>query len=87
MAIRFTTGSVKLAYELLGEGEPALVAIPGWVSHLILDQETGFIRDFYERLARHRLLVHYDKRGTGLSDRPSGRRPSPSTRALMTSRP
>jgi pimeloyl-ACP methyl ester carboxylesterase/DNA-binding CsgD family transcriptional regulator len=80
MTIHFTTGSVKLAYECLGEGEPPLVAIPGWVSHLQMDRDTPFVRDFYERLARHRRLVHYDKRGTGLSDRPS----APETFALET---
>lgn len=71
MTIRFTTGPIKLAYEILGAGEPPLVVIPGWVSHLQMDRDTPFVRDMYERLARHRRMIHYDKRGTGLSDRPS----------------
>lgn len=69
MAIRFTTGAATLAYESLGEGEPPLVAVPGWVSHLQLDRDTPFVREFYDGLARYRRVVHYDKRGTGLSER------------------
>src|SRR6185503_6716753 len=33
------------------------------------DHDTPFVREFYDGLARHRRMVHYDKRGTGLSER------------------
>ena len=72
MAQAFTPGPVHLAYDGLGSGEPALVVAPGWVSHLALDWATPEIRDYYERLAQRRRVVRYDKRGTGLSDRPAG---------------
>ena len=43
--------------------------IPGWISHLELEWEAPPMRDLYERLAADHLLIRYDKRGTGLSDR------------------
>jgi class 3 adenylate cyclase/pimeloyl-ACP methyl ester carboxylesterase len=53
----------------VGSGPPLLIA-PSWISHLELDWNLG--RDFWERLASHHLLVRYDKRGSGLSDRGVG---------------
>ncbi len=67
--IRFCTTSdgVRIAYATVGKGPP-LVAISGWVSHLQLGWNHPDTRAFYEGLANGRLLVRYDKRGTGLSD-------------------
>ena len=80
MAIHYTSGPVRLAYEVVGSGEPVLVVTPGWVSHLALDWEWPEIGDYYRCLAAQRTLVRWDKRGTGLSDRPEG----PDTYALET---
>ncbi len=65
--IRFCTTSdgVRIAYATVGSGLP-LVLVSGWVSHLQLDWSQA--ASFYEDLWRGRLLVRYDKRGTGLSD-------------------
>src|SRR5581483_10384756 len=68
---RYTGGEPRIAYQLTGTG-PALAVTPGWVSHLDLDAGTPEVRAFYERLAQGRLLVRYDKRGAGLSDRVVG---------------
>jgi len=67
--IRFCTTSdgVRIAYATVGEGPP-LVSVSGWVGHLGLDWNHADGRAFYEGLATGRLLVRYDKRGTGLSD-------------------
>ena len=64
-----TTDGVSIAYWTLGQGEP-LVHLP-WagVSHLQLDWEYPEYRLWYERLAERRMLVRYDSRGTGMSDR------------------
>ncbi len=70
MAVRYTTGPVRLAYELTGSGEPLLAVTPGWVSHLTVDWQWPEIRAYYQRLAAGRTLLRWDKRGTGLSDRP-----------------
>ncbi len=46
--------------------------IPGWVSHLALDwDEPRWVR-WCERMSSFARLVRFDKRGTGLSDRPPG---------------
>ncbi len=64
-----TSDGVQIAYSVMGEGYP-LVLVPGWVSHLELDMEPDSPnREFFERLAERYMLVRYDKRGTGLSDR------------------
>ncbi|KKK69396.1 hypothetical protein LCGC14_2934440, partial [marine sediment metagenome] len=67
--IRFCTTSdgVRIAYATAGKGPP-LVLSPGWVSHLKFAWTQPGTRAYLEGLARGRLLVRYDKRGTGLSD-------------------
>ena len=68
--IQFATApdGVKLAVATMGAGSP-LVIVSGWISHLELDWTWPQPHDLFERLARNNLLVRYDKRGTGLSDR------------------
>lgn len=70
--VRFVPGDVRIAYDVMGAGQPTLVVIPGWVSHLTFDWDTPEIHAYYERLAARRQVVRYDKRGTGLSDRTIG---------------
>lgn len=67
--IRFCTTSdgVRIAYATVGQGHP-LVYVNGWVSHLQWAWSEPKPRAFYEGLAKGRLLVRYDRRGTGLSD-------------------
>jgi class 3 adenylate cyclase len=70
--IRFTrSGSVDLAYQVLGEGPLDIVVIIGWVSHLEVLSELPEAVQFLDRLAAMGRVVLFDKRGTGLSDRPS----------------
>jgi pimeloyl-ACP methyl ester carboxylesterase len=68
--IRYAVRSdgVRLAYTVLGSGSP-LVWIPGWINHLEVLWARDTYRRFFERLARHRTVVLYDKHGIGLSDR------------------
>jgi class 3 adenylate cyclase/pimeloyl-ACP methyl ester carboxylesterase len=64
-----TSDGVQIAFSVMGEGYP-LVLVPGWVSHLELDMEPDSPnRQSFEDLARDFMVVKYDKRGTGLSDR------------------
>jgi class 3 adenylate cyclase/pimeloyl-ACP methyl ester carboxylesterase len=67
--IRFCTTSdgVRIAYATMGEGPP-LVLGWGWIGHLQFEWDYADWRVFLEELARGRHLVHFDKRGTGLSD-------------------
>ena len=64
-----TSDGLSIAYSVLGEGEP-LVHTP-WMplSHLQGEWQLPEQRRWYERLAQTRMLVRYDSRGTGLSER------------------
>ena len=62
-------GDVAIAYEVLGEAERDLIFVPDFVSNLVVDWQSRYFRDFYQRLARSFRLILFDKRGTGLSDR------------------
>jgi len=64
-----TSDGVNIAFWTLGEAMP-LVYMPEhpW-SHIEIEWQIPEIRRWYERLARERLLVRYDSRGTGLSVR------------------
>ena len=68
--IRFCTTSagVTIAYAVLGEGPP-LVYVNGWPGHIGLEWEKPVSRQFLEKLAVGVMLVRYDMRGSGLSDR------------------
>jgi class 3 adenylate cyclase/pimeloyl-ACP methyl ester carboxylesterase len=62
------SGSVAIAYQVIGDGDIDLVFVPGFVSNLVYGWEWPRWREFYERLARSFRLILFDKRGTGLSD-------------------
>ena len=64
-----TADGVSIAYSTLGEGMP-FVQMPSFpFSHIQLEWQLPGWRHWYERLAEKRMLVRYDTRGTGLSDR------------------
>ena len=57
---------------MTGDGPLDLVLISGFVSHLEKDWEEPRHARFLERLGSIARLIRFDKRGTGLSDRPAG---------------
>ena len=62
------SGSVNIAYQVIGSGPIDLVFVMGWVSHLeYFWNEPSFAR-FLTRLSGMARLILFDKRGTGLSD-------------------
>ena len=63
-------GDVNIAYQVAGTGPLDLVLVPGFVSHLDNDWDEPRSAHFLERLAAFSRLIRFDKRGTGLSDRP-----------------
>ena len=64
-----TSDGVSIAYWTMGEGEP-LVYMPWFpFGHIELELQFPEHRRFCEGLARGGLLVHYDGRAGGLSDR------------------
>ena len=72
--MRQTTGFARLpdgkriAYAVVGSG-PAVVLPAWWVSNVAEDWHFDPLRRFIEGLAAGRLVVRYDRLGTGLSDR------------------
>jgi DNA-binding SARP family transcriptional activator/pimeloyl-ACP methyl ester carboxylesterase len=65
---------VRIAYQVVGEGELDLVLVHGWVCTFQPGWENPRIERFYRRLASLGRLILFDKRGTGLSDRVSADR-------------
>jgi class 3 adenylate cyclase len=66
------SGDVNIAYQVVGDGPLDLVLVPGFVSHLEHDWTEPRHAHFLSRLASFSRLIRFDKRGTGLSDRPGG---------------
>jgi pimeloyl-ACP methyl ester carboxylesterase len=62
------SGSVSIAYQVVGNGKVDLVFVPGWVSHIEYAWEEPSLAYFLERLASFSRLIFMDRRGTGLSD-------------------
>jgi class 3 adenylate cyclase len=74
-----TIDGAYIAYQDFGEGPVTLVVIHGWITHLEVLWEQPRCARFMQRLARGMRILHFDKRGTGMSDRFS-RPPSLETR-------
>jgi class 3 adenylate cyclase/pimeloyl-ACP methyl ester carboxylesterase len=68
--IRFckTVDGVTIAYSTMGRGLPVVVP-PQFVTHLEADLVEGPFAEVFEALAQHCMVVRFDKRGTGLSER------------------
>ena len=62
-----------VAFQVTGEGNTVdLVHAPGTVSHVELFWEIPEAAALIERLSSFARLIRFDKRGTGMSDRPAG---------------
>jgi class 3 adenylate cyclase len=66
------SGGLNIAYQVIGDGPFDLLYVPGFISHLEAAWEVPFFAGLFERLATFARLITFDKRGTGLSDRPGG---------------
>ena len=64
-----TTDGVSIAYWTLGEGLPLVVMASPPFSHIQLEWQWPEWRRSYEQLAEKRMVVRYDGRGSGMSDR------------------
>ncbi len=63
-------GGVQIAYQVFGAGPVDLVLVPGFVSHVEIAWEEPFLARFLTRLSAFARVIFFDRRGTGLSDRP-----------------
>jgi class 3 adenylate cyclase len=64
-------GGVHIAYQVLGSGPIDLVLALGFGNHIDVLQEWHRCSHFLERLASFARIIVFDKRGMGLSDRPT----------------
>jgi class 3 adenylate cyclase/esterase/lipase len=63
------SGDVSIAYRVAGEGPFDIVFIPGSGSHAELAWDLPLpFRSWFERFASFARVIHFDKRGTGMSD-------------------
>ena len=69
-----SSDGARIAYQVLGEGPPDIVLVPGFVSNVEHGWEMPAARRLFQRLAARGRLILWDKRGNGLSD-PAGRAP------------
>jgi pimeloyl-ACP methyl ester carboxylesterase len=58
----------RIAYQVLGEGPPYLLLIPGSFGHLGIAWEDPGVALFCRTLASAGRLIVFDRRGTGASD-------------------
>jgi pimeloyl-ACP methyl ester carboxylesterase/DNA-binding CsgD family transcriptional regulator len=69
--VRYTQrDGLNIAYQVTGTGPVDLVLVAGFVSHLTLDWTERRHAHFLHRLGTFSRLIRFDKRGTGMSDRP-----------------
>jgi pimeloyl-ACP methyl ester carboxylesterase/DNA-binding CsgD family transcriptional regulator len=68
--VRFCTApdGARIAYAIHGKGPP-LVRTATWLTHLEFDWESPVWRHWLEGLAEGHMVLRYDERGCGLSDR------------------
>jgi pimeloyl-ACP methyl ester carboxylesterase/tetratricopeptide (TPR) repeat protein len=68
--IRFATSAdgTRIGYAVVGSGPP-LVKVANPLTHLQYDWESPVWRHWVEELSRHHMLVRYDERGCGMSER------------------
>ncbi len=71
--IRYTRrDDLNIAYQVTGTGPLDFVLVAGFVSHLMLDWTERRHAHFLHRVGTFSRLIRFDKRGTGMSDRPGG---------------
>jgi pimeloyl-ACP methyl ester carboxylesterase/DNA-binding CsgD family transcriptional regulator len=59
---------LRLAYGVHGNGPPIVKAV-NWMTHLEHDWQSPVWRHWLEALSQNHMLIRYDERGCGLSDR------------------
>jgi len=64
------SGDLSIAYATYGDGPPDVVFAHGFAGNIEIERETPFQRAFQDRVASFSRFILFDRRGTGLSDRP-----------------
>ena len=76
-AIRYATtpDGTQLAYQVFGDGPRDLLVVWGGISHIELLWDDPTLARIFRRLGTFARVIQFDRRGTGMSDRP----PTPAT--------
>lgn len=61
-------GDVHIAYQTIGSGPLDLLLVDTWVHHVEAVWDFPDFARFLRRLSSFGRLIHFDRRGTGLSD-------------------
>lgn len=64
------SGNVAIAYAVYGEGPRDVVFVHGFAGNIEIERDLPHARAFHDRVAAFSRFVTFDRRGTGLSDRP-----------------
>jgi class 3 adenylate cyclase len=60
---------VRIGYQAFGSGKRTLIGVPGFAQNIEVIWENPKAAAFFERLGSICRVIHFDKRGTGVSDR------------------
>ena len=66
------SNGLDIAYQMFGEGEQVVIGLPPIVSNIELAWEEPSWARFLRRLGSFSRFIHFDKRGTGMSERSIG---------------
>ncbi len=66
------SGELQIAYSILGAGPVDVVWCAGAMSHLQGQLASPYFRQMWDRLGTYSRLILFDRRGSGMSDRPPG---------------
>lgn len=64
-------GDLSIAYQVMGSGAVDVVIVPGIISHVEYLHELPGYTDALRNMSTFARVITFDKRGTGLSDRPT----------------
>ena len=64
-----TADGVSIAFWTLGEGMPLVLMVDPAGSHVEKEWKVALLRGYYERLAEKSMVIRYDGRGLGMSER------------------
>jgi len=60
---------VRIGYQCFGSGNRTVIGVPGFAQNIDVIWENAEAAAFFERLGSMCRVIHFDKRGTGVSDR------------------
>ncbi|WP_027008485.1 adenylate/guanylate cyclase domain-containing protein [Conexibacter woesei] len=69
------SGDLQIAYQVSGDGPLDLVLVPAFLSNIELAWDVPDLARFLHRLGTFARLIRFDRRGSGMSDRPPGAAP------------